>query len=333
MKLDFDVLVLGGSLEGCVAAAVAADAGKQVVLVENSGSLGGMATNGLCSYFPPIDPQYPLSPEGKAIRSEILHAFELEDTEGPILYKDQRMKVVLAEMLLKRGVKVLTHVFLSSPIVEGSVLKGFNVRGKIGNMALVASSTIDATDCILTAGSLGYDTILTKKAATLAIKMNGVDFSAIIDSSNAIQFISPDHVVGKIKCSFSWNHDDRLIYTDELFFLGDKTGKELIIHGLKANVDDFDPLALSSLQMSLRQGAYRLLTQLRKETLGFFSARIIHVAPKMDISGLRCAAGDLPYANLILCNEGSHSYDNNRAMWLGAGAVSKLTSSSQGGIL
>lgn len=333
MKLDFDVLVLGGSLEGCVAAAVAADSGKQVVLIENSGSLGGMATNGLWSYFPSSDPQYSLSPAAKAIKSEILRAFEIEDTEGPMLYNDQRMKVVLAEMLLKRGVTVLTHVFLSSPIVEGSILKGFNVHGKTGNMALIASWTIDATDCVLTAGCLDYDTIQTKKAATLAIKMNGADLCAIIDSSNAIQFANPDHAVGNIKCSFSWSHSDRLLYTDELVFLGDKAREELIIHGLKADVDDFDPLALSSLQMSLRQGAYRLLTQLRKEKPGFSSARIIHVAQKIDLSGLRCAAGALPYVNLILCNEGSRSYDNNRAMWLGARAASKLTSSSLGGIL
>ena len=65
---EADIVVCGGGTAGAFAAKAAADMGKSVVIVEQFGSLGGTATNGLvlpimhthiggdpqCSYISPI---------------------------------------------------------------------------------------------------------------------------------------------------------------------------------------------------------------------------------------------------------------------------------------
>ena len=50
---DWDVVVAGGGLAGCAAALAARRAGKRVLLVEKSISLGGLATLGLINFFVP----------------------------------------------------------------------------------------------------------------------------------------------------------------------------------------------------------------------------------------------------------------------------------------
>ena len=75
-QMRFDLLVVGGTLEGCIAAVVAARSGYKVVLIENSGSLGGLATNGLHSWFPALDSQLGDTTVNQ-IRNELLERLEI----------------------------------------------------------------------------------------------------------------------------------------------------------------------------------------------------------------------------------------------------------------
>ena len=333
---DFDALVLGGGLDGCASAAIAARNGMRVVLAENSGSLGGLATNGLYSYFPAREESSPLSAEVELFRAELLAGLgfdpDVGKAGGPILYKEQKLKIVLAEILTGLGVRVLSHVFVSEPIIEEGLLHGFVLRGKTGGINLRASWVIDASGCARTSSSLGLGTTDTRKPVFLAIKMNGVDFRALTTSWMERGRGIPGQILGSLDASFAWSDHGISVSAKELRLLGFLDDRELIVHGLEAEPGSIDPFALSSLQMTLRQGAYKLLDHLRKKVPGFTDARIIHVAPKMDITGLRVPAGASPYANLVFCGAGS-AYENDRALGEGILAAKKLTSAWQGGII
>ena len=93
---EIDVLVTGGSLEGCIAAAELAKKGKKVLLTEKSGSLGGIATNGLENVMHPEQTAERRAAEYAGILRE--QAGEQEGLKGPF-YHDQKAKVVLARML------------------------------------------------------------------------------------------------------------------------------------------------------------------------------------------------------------------------------------------
>lgn len=324
MGLDFDLLVLGGTLEGCAAAAAASDAGLRVALTERSGSLGGLATNGLYSYFPA--PSATAAGRAAALRSELGRGLGLADSAAPTVYREQRLKVALAELLAKRKVTALTHVFPSAPILTDGGLAGFIVSGKTGDMSISASWVIDATGYLETAGYLGYTVKPVGRPARLGVKLNGADIAALATSARSKLRDDASQTIGILDFPFRASVGGVEVGADELLFLADKTCGEIIVHGLEAAPDSFDPLALSRVQASLRRGAYGLLEALRSKNAAFSKARIINVAPKMDLCGLRTPAGPSPYGNLVLCDWEGRGYDNDSAIRLGVEAWRKLTS-------
>ena len=50
---SWDVIVLGGGPAGCAAATAAARDGAKTLLIESTGSLGGMGTSGLVTVWAP----------------------------------------------------------------------------------------------------------------------------------------------------------------------------------------------------------------------------------------------------------------------------------------
>ena len=54
LNTDYDVIVVGGGPSGCTAAAAAARTGAKTLLLEATGSLGGMGTSGLVPAWCPF---------------------------------------------------------------------------------------------------------------------------------------------------------------------------------------------------------------------------------------------------------------------------------------
>lgn len=325
MDLNFDVLILGGSMEGCAAAAAAAERGLRTAVIENAGSLGGLSTNGLYSYFSGREGARPVSDAASAIQNELSLALGIDAGGTATLYREQMMKIALAEMLQRRGVVVFTHMFVSSPIVEGGELRGFTIGGKTGDKSFFASWIIDATEGFETAGYLGYGAMASGKNARLGIKMNGIALGELMASVRSVDLDNPLQAIGSFLFPFRWDRGGASTFCDELFFLADKSCGELIVHGLSAPVESLDPLVLSSLQMALRRGAYCLLEELKARAHGFAEARIIHAAPRMDLYGIRIPRGPAPYRNLFHCQGAAPgAYDSAVAIARGVGVAARL---------
>ena len=138
----FDVVVVGGGLSGLFAAIAAARENKKVILIEKSGCLGGMATNGL------INPFMNYCEHGsQKIANGGLFQLLLKKmyNAGAIVslqsrtFREQILKCVLDEFAAQYGVKVLFHSYMYSvtsadgtiqSVCVGSVSGTFEIRGK-----------------------------------------------------------------------------------------------------------------------------------------------------------------------------------------------------------
>lgn len=155
---EADIVVCGGGTAGAFAAKAAADMGQDVIIVEQFGSLGGSATNGLvlplmhthiggnpqCSYISKIVHEKMLalgaaSPDGRNFDSLVL-------------------KSVLESICDDAGVKILLHTFIAETVVNNGKLEAIVVANKNGLGLIKGKIFIDGTgdgDVCVRAGA-GY---------------------------------------------------------------------------------------------------------------------------------------------------------------------------------
>ncbi len=181
-----DVLVAGGGVAGCTAAISAADAGAKVLLVERNGCLGGVLTSNiipnLLNNHVSADFEQLLSGVPRRI-IERLTAMggcvrDWDKPQAKLVIDEQKLKIVLIDMLQEAGVTVFTHVLAASPIMEGKTVKGLFLETKVGRRAVLAKVTVDCTGEADIAAQTGCPMRVTKGTASLAFKMSGFDGEA-----------------------------------------------------------------------------------------------------------------------------------------------------------
>ena len=177
-KLDTDVLVLGSGPAGFAAAYTAAKNGAKVIIVEQSGDIGGISTSGLMSHW--------TGSCDSPLYREILHrsANKNEGEHHGVITKyidPEKLKTLYLEMLYESGVKILLYTFAVDAICEGNEVIGAKVANKSGITNIYAKITIDATgdgDIAAKAGAkfvLGREEDHKMQPATLMFKVAGVD--------------------------------------------------------------------------------------------------------------------------------------------------------------
>lgn len=138
------VIVCGGGPAGIAAALAAARAGADVRLIELAGCLGGVWTAGLLTKI--------LDAENKTgIMAELLTMFVerggpvANDTRGTV-YDPEIAKVVLEELLVGAGVKILLHTRVVGAVTDDkNRLAAILTESKSGRQAWVADRFIDCT--------------------------------------------------------------------------------------------------------------------------------------------------------------------------------------------
>lgn len=281
--IETDVLVTGGSLEGCIAAVELAGMGKKVLLTEKNGSLGGASTNGLETVI-----RWNRMADSRAEEYGKLlweQAGQAEGQKGP-LYHDQKAKVVLAGMLKKAGVTVLTHIFPYEIIQEE---KGVLCRAecKTGTLEIRSAAVIDGQAFQESAGMAGLSCKQGTGMAEGAVKWNGI----------------PKEALKKLMLQDCEDGEGYLTGTFSLEPVLDRKGVhytcsgircchssifgETVFNGIKVTLPELSVFALSDAMAGLRIYAYALRDYLREKMPGFEKASIIHVAPVMNLYGLR----------------------------------------------
>lgn len=155
---EADVVVCGGGTAGSFAAKAAADMGKSVVIIEQFGSLGGTATNGLV--MPIMHNHIGNNPQCSYISNLVKEKMlalgatnELGRNFDPIA-----LKTVLETICDEAGVKIMLHTFFAEAVVENNKIEALVVANKNGLGLVKGKIFIDGTgdgDLCVRAGA-GY---------------------------------------------------------------------------------------------------------------------------------------------------------------------------------
>jgi len=146
---SWDVIVLGGGPAGCTAAAAAGMEGARTLLIEATGSLGGMGTNALVPAWCPFSDKEKIIYRGLAekVFSECKAgmAHVKKDALDWVPIDAERLKRIYDKLVSEAGVKVLFHTHLARPQVVNGKVEAITIVNKSGLTALRAKVYIDCT--------------------------------------------------------------------------------------------------------------------------------------------------------------------------------------------
>jgi len=140
-----DVIIVGGGMAGASAAISAAESGAEVLLLEQTSCLGGVATAGLVT---PMMRNGVFTYDGKkVIAGNLDKIIDLNDFyEGTEFnFNPEIIKCVLDELLMSRGAQALFHTFVFDVERQEDRIKGLIGANKSGISRFEASVYIDAT--------------------------------------------------------------------------------------------------------------------------------------------------------------------------------------------
>lgn len=188
VKEEVDVLVVGAGPAGFSAAVNAARQGVRVMLIEQSGTVGGIATAGLMSHWTG-------QTQGPFYEELLTRAKDCSDAEADeqveVGYRKQlinheKLKTVMLEMLMESGVILQLYTFACDVIMYGKVAAGVITESKSGREVILAKVVIDATgdgDIAAKAGApyvKGRQPDGKMQPMTLMFRVGGVDYSRAV---------------------------------------------------------------------------------------------------------------------------------------------------------
>ncbi len=201
-ELNADVLVIGGGPAGFGAAVAAARAGKDVLLIERNSMLGGMATAGLVGPFMTCYDNDATQQIVKGIFDELCVRTEarggaIHPSKVPGLssfssyllhshrhvtpFLSETLAVVMEEMALEAGVRLLYNVQLADSVLEDGDIERIVVCKKEGLASIRAKIYIDCTGDADLAYFSGTPTVMgneeegTMQPCTLFFEVGNID--------------------------------------------------------------------------------------------------------------------------------------------------------------
>lgn len=145
---EYDIIIAGGGPAGCAAAIAAGRMGAEVLVLEATGCLGGMATSAMVSAWAPYtDKQKVIY---RSIPLEVLKRYK-ERAGTPkekwdwVKIDPEVLKVLYDEMLAEAGAKVLFQSTICDALVEDGNISCLIVANKAGLTPYKAKVYIDCT--------------------------------------------------------------------------------------------------------------------------------------------------------------------------------------------
>ncbi len=293
------VLVVGGGTAGAAAAIAAARNGAATMLVERTGSLGGLATGGLitllltlddgngrqvvgglcqevterlgarrAAYFPPR-PQWGSSdPQliDQYLRWGLVWGSGPHKVRYSVAYDPEELRFALNEMCAASGVRLLLHAWACEGVRDGDRMHGVIFHGKSGRFAILADVVIDATGDGDIFASVGAPFELEKVLPWLWFRMGGI---ADVDAAFAAG-AGCLRAVGAGQALFPWGATDRIM----------------------RKIDATDPTDLTLAEVECRKKVMEAVDQLRASTPEFAQAHICEIARDLGITESRRLIGE-----------------------------------------
>ena len=174
---SYDAIVVGSGPSGIGAAVTAGRNGIKVLLIEYSGSVGGISTSGLMSHW--------TGSVNSNLYEEVLQRAAdknpFNNGVRQIEIDPELLKNVYYEMLEEANVEILLYSLVCDVITEDSTVKGVIVQNKTGRSAYYAKTVIDCSgdgDAAYYSNAeyfKGREEDGAMQPATLMFKIGGVD--------------------------------------------------------------------------------------------------------------------------------------------------------------
>lgn len=297
---EVDVLVVGGGPGGMPAAIAAARKGLDVLIVENYGFFGGLATTGL------MGPIFGFAPSSYQPDQIILGGFPVDfirrlqsfggaPDNKQINWKKVRFdpeiyKHVCDAMVLESGAKTIFHSYATNVIMDGSRIDAVVIETKSGRKAIRAKIVIDATGDGDISFFAGENYVKGRQADGLTQPMGtkfivgGVTENAHDLSQESRQILSKAIADGEINCyqlmQGEVSDQGVTIRTDE------RTPTMTRFRGDGTNVFD-----LTAAEFKIRQDTLGIVDFYRKRIPGFEKAFLRNTPPHIGVRETRQIVG------------------------------------------
>lgn len=324
-RFDTDVIVVGGGPAGICASIAAAREGAKVLLVEQGGFCGGMATLGMVG---PFMTSYDRKGERMIIRGlfeEIvnrmvergyaIHPSQVRAGTGfsswivlghdhVTPFEPEGLKLVLDDMLEEAGVKILYHTQFLRPLMNGGAIEGVEVASKSGLQTIYGKVVIDCTgdgDVAARAGvpfEKGNEELGLMQPATMFFHICNCDEKAMDADvqANINNFYRKDGINYR---SFHWrvsqareNGDWTMNRVSLGLFRMPKPDEWCVNTSRIMNVDATDNESLTRAEIEGRRQAEDILKFLRKYVPGCENAKLKSTGSYIGIRESRHIKGD-----------------------------------------
>lgn len=295
---EYHIIVVGGGPSGCAAAIAAAREGASVLLLEASGSLGGMGTIGLIPAWCPFSDREKVIYQGIALevfekaKAGMKHVKPEDVDWTPI--DPEALKRVYDEMVTDAGVTVLFNSQVVSVACEDQNINYVVAANKAGLTAFQSKVYVDCTgdaDIVAMAGlpfEFGDEQSNEVQPATHCFVLTNVDDYYYRNSP----FL---HMNNQKSAVYDIARSDKYPLITGAHCCNSLLGPRTV--GFNAghiwNVDSTDPFCVSDALMIGRQLAYQFQQGLKEylpETYG--ASLLINTAPSLGIRDSRRIIGE-----------------------------------------
>ena len=307
-----DVVVVGGGPAGLVSALASARNGAKTLLIERSGSLGGMLISGLSLLtFHDIRGRQII----RGIAQEIIDRLaEINGTMGHIEARLERkvlrtltpidpekMKIIALNMIEESKVNLYLYTLGVDSIVLDKKIEGIIIESKSGRDAIIAKRVIDATGDADIAYKAGVEV---NKGRSQDGKMQPVSLPFIVGNVDMEKLKKVLPQQWKELCD-QGNKAGELPRTISKFWYTPLPMEGLIsINSTRVlDIDGTNVLDLTRAEIEVRKQVFQVLSFLKKRIPGFQSSILVKTAPQVGIRETRRIVGKYVLSGEDIVNE------------------------------
>lgn len=297
----YDLAVIGGGFAGAAAAISAAREGSRVILIDKSNCLGGAACNCLVQPFMP----HSTTINGKRVSlcrglfTEItneMKKLECEidgvksDESHEIYFNEEYLKIVLNRMIIKSGVDLLFHSYLTNVNVTDKKIESITVANKSGNVEIFADYFIDATGDADLAYMSGYSCRLGREDDNLCQPMTLCFRLANVDIKKYQNL--PSGYINNLYKQFQSEGKIKNIREDVLIFKNPVNG---VLHFNSTRIVKLNPtdaFDITKAEIEAREQAMELFLFMKNNIPGFENSRLIMTAAEIGVRESRMIDGE-----------------------------------------